>query len=78
MILDGKQVAQALTGELKEKTKSFARKPVLCIVRVGEDQSAISYCRGAKKRMENAELTVGNRCSRRKSTMLLSSLRFKN
>lgn len=52
VLLDGRVVANEITAEIKEKVASFNRPPMLCIVRVGDDLEAVSYCRGAKKRME--------------------------
>lgn len=72
VLLDGKLVAKELTKELKEKTATFARPPKLCIVRVGEDPEAVSYCRGAKKRMEKC----GIDCEEKVFDAEISNARF--
>ncbi|HWP50160.1 MAG TPA: tetrahydrofolate dehydrogenase/cyclohydrolase catalytic domain-containing protein [Clostridia bacterium] len=56
-ILDGKQVAQALTQQVREDVAALAERniyPRLGIVRVGERPDDISYERGALKRCEMA------------------------
>ncbi|HCI74328.1 MAG TPA: bifunctional 5,10-methylene-tetrahydrofolate dehydrogenase/5,10-methylene-tetrahydrofolate cyclohydrolase [Lachnospiraceae bacterium] len=54
-LLSGKEVALALTEEVKERVCLLREKgvaPALCIIRVGEKPGDISYERGARKRCE--------------------------
>lgn len=54
-LLLGKEVTDALNGELQERTQALKARgivPTLAIIRVGEDPSDLSYERGAAKRGE--------------------------
>ncbi|MCQ4638231.1 bifunctional 5,10-methylenetetrahydrofolate dehydrogenase/5,10-methenyltetrahydrofolate cyclohydrolase [Anaerovorax odorimutans] len=60
-LLKGKEVADALTERLQNQTAELQRrgvKPCLTIVRVGENDSDLSYERGAMKRAEKVGVTV--------------------
>ena len=52
-LLLGKEVTQAMNADLSRRTESLREKgvsPTLCIIRVGEDPSDLSYETGAMKR----------------------------
>ena len=55
-IISGKEVAEHITAELKNKVealkKNNKRLPKLVIIRVGEKPDDLSYQRGAVKRMD--------------------------
>ena len=55
--LEGKQVAEAITQRVREKSEALRKRgvaPTLAIVRAGENPSDLSYERGAMKRAEKA------------------------
>lgn len=51
-ILDGKEVAAQIRGELKKKTEKLAVKPGLAVILVGEDPASKIYVRGKIKACE--------------------------
>ena len=59
--LEGKQVAEAITQRVREKSEALRKRgvaPTLAIVRAGENPSDLSYERGAMKRAEKAGIEV--------------------
>ena len=68
MIIDGKAVAAALKGELREKVAGaealYGRAPHLVVVRVGEDPASVVYVRNKAKACDEVGI--------RNSTIVLS------
>ncbi len=63
----GKEVTAALNEKIKANVAELQAKgvnPTLCIIRVGENPSDISYERGATKRCE----TLGVACEKKNSS----------
>lgn len=63
----GKEVTAALNERIKAKVAELEAKgvkPTLGIIRVGENESDISYERGATKRCETLALHVRRSCFR--------------
>ena len=56
MILSGKPVAQAM--ELRSRVEKLGMTPTLCLVRLGENPSDLSYERGILRRGEEAGVEV--------------------
>lgn len=59
-ILSGKAVAEAMSGKIKADVSALNDKgitPTLAIIRVGENESDMSYERGAVKRCELLGIT---------------------
>lgn len=60
-LLDGKEVAQAMTQRIQDKVRALKAQnvcPTLAIVRVGDDSSDQSYEKGALKRAEKVGVQV--------------------
>ena len=69
----GKEVTAALNERIKGNVAALQEKgvnPTLCIIRVGENPSDISYEKGATKRCE----TLGVACELFQETSFLQSL----
>ena len=63
----GKEVTAALNERIKADVAALEEKgvkPTLCIIRVGENESDISYERGATKRCETLGVDVYKRQER--------------
>ena len=62
-LLLGKEVTDALNGDLQKRTAALREKgivPTLGIIRVGEDPSDLSYEKGATKRAEEIGVAIKN------------------
>lgn len=57
-ILYAKDYVEKKTGDLIEKTKKLRNKPIISIIRVGEDYGSLAYLKGIKKSAEKLGVHV--------------------
>jgi len=61
-LIDGKMVAEAIRGEVRERVAALggARRPTIALVRVGEDPASIVYLKSKKKACEECGIESRN------------------
>jgi methylenetetrahydrofolate dehydrogenase (NADP+) / methenyltetrahydrofolate cyclohydrolase len=57
-ILDGKKLSERIISELKKQVSGMAKKPILAIISVGDDQSSKVYVRNKKRACKEAGIEV--------------------
>lgn len=57
-ILYAKDYVEKKTGDLVEKIKKLKNKPIISIIRVGEDYGSLAYLKGIKKSAEKLGVSV--------------------
>lgn len=55
-LLEGKKVSEKILEELKEKVEKLPRAPKLLFIHMGENPGDLSYIRGAKKKLQKANM----------------------